>query len=152
MAVQSESLEVLEKADVAPALARAIVRAIEIEIAGATDTLATKHDLLVLRHDVFAELAKMRSEMVEVRAEFQAANASLRAHFQAANADLRADFQTTNADLRAEFQTANADLRGELRAEIHSAVSGVARQMYVAMIGQTAVMLGFTYFLVTQLR
>ena len=51
MPMQAESLEVLEKASVAPAQARAIVRAIEIEIAGAKDTLATKHDLLALRHD-----------------------------------------------------------------------------------------------------
>ena len=49
--MQAESLEVLEKASVAPAQARAIVRAIEIEIAGASDTLATKHDVLALRHD-----------------------------------------------------------------------------------------------------
>ena len=45
MPMQAESLEVLEKASVAPAQARAIVRAIEIEIAGAKDTLATKHDI-----------------------------------------------------------------------------------------------------------
>ena len=51
MPMQAESLEVLEKASVAPAQARAFVRAIEIEIAGARDTLATKHDLLALRHD-----------------------------------------------------------------------------------------------------
>ena len=44
-----ESLEVLDRCSVAPAQARAFVRAIEIEIAGAKDTLATKHDLLVLR-------------------------------------------------------------------------------------------------------
>jgi hypothetical protein len=50
MPMQAESLEVLEKAEVAPAQARAIVRAIEIEIAGATDTLATKHDLATLEN------------------------------------------------------------------------------------------------------
>jgi len=44
-------LEVLEKAAVPPAQARAIVRAIEIEIAGASETLATKQDMLILRHD-----------------------------------------------------------------------------------------------------
>jgi hypothetical protein len=38
MAVQPASLEVLEKAAVPPAQARAIVQAIEIEIAGAKDT------------------------------------------------------------------------------------------------------------------
>ena len=41
MAVQAASLEILEKAAVPPAQARAIVQAIEIEIAGAKDTLAT---------------------------------------------------------------------------------------------------------------
>ena len=39
--MQAESVEVLEKADVPPAQARAIVRAIEIEMGGAKDTLAT---------------------------------------------------------------------------------------------------------------
>jgi hypothetical protein len=48
MPMQAESLEVLENASVAPAQARAIVRAIEIEIAGASSTLATKHDVLGL--------------------------------------------------------------------------------------------------------
>ena len=51
MSMQAESLEVLEKADVEPAQARAIVRAIEIELSGAKDTLATKHDVLLLRRD-----------------------------------------------------------------------------------------------------
>ena len=52
MAVQAASLEILEKAAVPPAQARAIVQAIEIEIAGAKDTLATKQDILILRHEI----------------------------------------------------------------------------------------------------
>ena len=48
-----------------PAQARAIVQAIEIEIAGASNTLATKQDVLILRH-----------EMAELRAEFHAAMTS----------------------------------------------------------------------------
>jgi hypothetical protein len=108
MPMQAESLEVLEKASVAPAQARAIVRAIEIEIAGAKDTLATKHDLVVLR-------AELRAEMAELA-----------------------------ATLRIEM----AKLGGDLRAEI----AGVTRQMYLALLGQTAVLLGFFYFFLTQLR
>lgn len=99
--MQAESLEVLEKASVAPAQARAIVRAIEIEIAGAKDTLATKRDLDVLRADLRTEMAK---------------------------------------------------LGGELHAEIHRAVSGSTRQMYMALLGHMAMTLGFIYFLNTQLR
>ena len=52
MAVLAASLEILEKAAVPPAQARAIVQAIEIEIAGAKDTLATKQDILILRHEI----------------------------------------------------------------------------------------------------
>lgn len=95
--MQAESLDVLEKADVPPAQARAIVRAIEIELTGAKDTLATKHDL---------------------------------------------------ADVRQEI----ANLRGELKAEIHASASSVTRQMYMALLGQMAVLLGFAYFFATHIR
>jgi hypothetical protein len=101
MSMQSESLEILEKADVAPAQARAIVRAIEIELAGAKDTLATKHDVLLLRQELRQEMAEMR---------------------------------------------------GELRAEIHASASSITRQMYAALLGQMAVLLGFAYFFATHVR
>jgi len=112
MPMQAESLEVLEKADVPPAQARAIVRAIEIEIGGAKDTLATKHDLVLLR------------------------------------ADLREDMSGLRTELREEI----SELRGELRAEIHASASSVVRQMYTAVLGQMAVLLGFAYFFATHLR
>jgi hypothetical protein len=38
------------------------------------------------------------------------------------------------------------------KGELATVVGSLARQMYLAVLGQTAVMLGFTYFLVTQLR
>ena len=117
MTMQVESLEVLEKAEVAPAQARAIVRAIEIEIAGANDTLATKRDILLLRQEI-SGLAT-RGELVE---------------------------------LRSELRGGLAELRGELKAEIHASASGVTRQMYVAVLGQMAVLLGFAYFFATHIR
>jgi hypothetical protein len=115
MPVQPESLEVLEKADVPPAQARAIVRAIELEIAAAQDTLATKHDVLGLQHDI----GMSRGEMA-----------------------------TLAATLRGEM----AALRGELKAEIHATGSSIVRQLYLAVLGQMAVMLGFAYFFATNLR
>ena len=75
--MQAESLEVLEKASVAPAQARAIVRAIEIEIAGAKDTLATKHDLLVLRGEMAALGSELRGEMAALRVELRSEIAKL---------------------------------------------------------------------------
>ncbi len=134
MPMQAESLEVLEKASVAPAQARAIVRAIEIELAGAQDTLATKHDLLALG-------THLRGEMAALRAE-------LRAEMTALKAELRGEMTAFKAELRGEMEKLGADLR----AEIQRSVSGVTRQMYMAILGQMAVLLGFAYFFATHLR
>ena len=56
------------------------------------------------------------------------------------------------AALRAELRGEMERLGGELRAEIHRSVSGVTRQMYMAVLGQMAVLLGFAYFFATHLR
>jgi hypothetical protein len=66
--VQAASLEVLEKAAVPPAQARAIVQAIEIELAGARDTLATKHDLVPLEVKIEGLRGDLRSEMHAIAA------------------------------------------------------------------------------------
>jgi hypothetical protein len=112
MPMQAESLEVLEKASLAPAQARAIVRAIEIEIAGAKDTLATKQDLLAMRQDLHGAMARH------------------------------------GAELRGEMK----ELGAALRTEMAERIGGVTRQMYVALLGQMTVMLGFFYFFLAQLR
>jgi hypothetical protein len=61
---------------------------------------------------------------------------------------LRTELRDQISGLRVETQKTNADLR----AEIHASASGVARQMYFAVLSQSVVMLGFAYFLTTQLR
>jgi hypothetical protein len=104
--VQPASLEVLEKAAVPPAQARAIVQAIEIEIAGAKDTLATRQDMLILRH-----------EMTELRAE-----------------------------LRQEM----GNLRHSVELKLASTVT--QPQLYGALLGQMALLLGIAYFFVTHLQ
>ena len=95
-------------AAVAPAQARAIVRAIEIELGGAEDRLATKHDIARLDGRISEAVATLRAEMATQFAEFP--------------------------------------------AELHRSISGVTRQMYMAIFGQMAVLLGFTYFFATHLR
>jgi hypothetical protein len=130
MPMQAESLEVLEKADVAPAQARAIVRAIEIELSGARDVLATKHDLVELG-------ASLRGEMSQLRAE------------------LRGEISDRYAQSRTELAALRTDMaawRGELKAEIHAVVGNSTRQMYMALLGQMAVLLGFAYFFATHVR
>ena len=128
MAVQPASLEVLEKAAVPPAQARAIVQAIEIEIAGAKDTLATKQDVLALRHEM---------------------------------AELRTGLRQEMAELRTELRQEMAELRGSLRQDItglqHSfeiklASTATHTQLYGALLGQMALLLGIAYFFVTHLQ
>ncbi len=132
--MQAESLEVLEKASVAPAQARAIVRAIEIEIAGAKDTLATKHDLGQLE-------SRLRSEMSELESR-------VRVEISELGSQLRVEI----GDLGAQVRTEIAKVGGDLHAEIHRVVSNSTRQRYMALLGHMAMTLGFVYFLVTQLR
>jgi hypothetical protein len=45
-----------------------------------------------------------------------------------------------------------SDMRGDLRAEIHGSASSVARQMYAALLGQMAVLLGFACFFAAHVR
>jgi len=150
--MQVESLEVLEQAEVAPAQARAIVRAIEIEIAGAKDTLATKHDVLLLRQESAELRTGLRGEMaalaMELRAEMAALATELRAEMAALATGLRAEMAALRAEVRAEM----SELHGGLRAEIHASASSITRQMYGALLGQMAVLLGFAYFFATHIR
>jgi hypothetical protein len=141
MPMQAESLEVLEKAQVAPAQARAFVRAIEIEIAGAKDTLATKHDLLALRADLRAEIGELRVQVTDQIGQFRVEVADQIAHLRVEVAD---QIGKLRADMAKEL--------GALRGELHSSLGSVVRQMYLAILGQMAVMLGFAYFFATHLR
>ena len=146
--MQAESLEVLEKASVAPAQARAIVRAIEIEIAGAKDTLATKQDVVGLHQALDVLRAELRAEMTGLAAQ-------LRGEMTGHAAQLRGEMTSHVAQLRGEITALGAAIRVELAEQIgalRNEISGVTRQMHVALLGQTAVMLGFFYFFITQLR
>ena len=99
------------------------MRAIEIEIAGAKDTLATKHDLLRLE-------SGWRGETTPFRARLQIQLAEVA------------------STLRAEMGQHAA----EFREEIQRSVGGFTRHMYTAILGQTAVLLGFAYFFATHVR
>ncbi len=121
MAVQAASLEILEKAAVPSAQARAIVQAIEIEIAGAKDTLATKQDVLILRHEIAELRTELRSEMTELRTE-----------------------------LRSEMTGLRREVEGKLsQSEFHAAMTSSVRHMYGAIMGQFALLLGVAYFFVS---
>src|SRR5213082_4240281 len=132
MAVQAASLEILEKAAVPPAQARAIVQAIEIEIAGAKDTLATKQDVLILRHEIAELCTELRAEMTELRTE------------------LRSEMTELGTELRSKMTELRREVEGKLsQSEFHAAMTSSVRHMYGAIMGQFALLLGVAYFFVS---
>lgn len=79
MVMKVATVDVLaDEAHFEPHVARAIAKAIEMEIGGSQQTLATKHDLSDLRSNLRDELLQLRVEMregllqlrVEMREEF----------------------------------------------------------------------------------
>jgi predicted nucleic acid-binding Zn-ribbon protein len=153
MAMQAESLEILEKANVPSEQARAIVRAIEIELGGAKDTLATKHDTLLLRHDLSKDMTEPRTElrldMTKLRTEMGQEMTELRTEMQQDMTELRTELQKDMTELRTELRQEVTEFGSALRVEIHSGASSTTRQMYAALLGQMAVLLGIAYFFVT---
>jgi hypothetical protein len=150
--MRAESLEVLEQASVPPAQARAFLRAIELELAGAHDTLATKHDIALLRQEMGVGGADLRRVMAEqgadIRRETAEQGADIRREMAEQGADIRREMAEQGANIRREMAQQGADLR----AEMHRGFGSVTRQIYVTALGQIAVMLGFFYFFLTQLR
>jgi hypothetical protein len=55
------------------------------------------------------------------------------------------------AGLQTKLEGRIDTLRAELRAEIHGSASSITRQMYTALLGQMAVLLGFAYFFATNI-
>jgi hypothetical protein len=79
---------------------------------------------------------------------------TLRQEMAEQSSTLRVETAEQASSLRQEMSQLRqgmADLRGELKAEIHVSVGSVTRQMYTALLGQMAVLLGFAYFFATHL-
>jgi hypothetical protein len=137
MAVQPASLEVLENAAVPPAQARR-GQAIEIEIAGAKDTLATRQDMLILRHEMAELRTGLRQEMGELRSELRQEMGELRSELRQEMGELRTELRRDMVDLRHSF-------------EVRFASTVTQPQLCAALLGQMALLLGIVYFFVTHL-
>jgi FtsZ-binding cell division protein ZapB len=141
MAMQPESLEVLDKAQFPAGQARAIVRAIEIEIEGARDTLATKHDVLLLRQDV----ESVRKDVESVRKEVD----SVRKDVDSVRRDVesvRREMHSVREGLEGKIDGA----RGDLLAEIHISANRSTRQLLAATLTLMSMLVGIFYFLLTR--
>jgi predicted nuclease with TOPRIM domain len=170
MPVQPASLEILERADVPPAQARAIVQAIEIEMAGAKETLATRQDFLILRHETSQLGTELRHEMAEMRTELrhemQELGTKLELRVSGLESSLESRLDSRFSSLEPRFSGLETRFSGleprfsSLESRFSSLDTRLARvetrmdslvtqrQLYGALLGQMAVLLGIAYFFV----
>jgi hypothetical protein len=135
--VQTASLDLLEKTQLPPNQARAILTAMEMEMTAREERLSTKSEL----KDAFHSL--------ELTTE------ALRGDIQALRAELKADAQALRAEVKADIQALRAELKGDnasLRAESKGTEGKLMRWVLTCMLGQTAVLAGAMYFALTHLR
>jgi len=130
LSMKTTSLEILEKAELPSAQAHAILKVMESEMASLQDTLATKADL--------------NAGLLAGRAELNAGLAALRAELNAGLAALRVDLNAGLSALRTEILALKADTLG---------IEGkLTRWVLTCVLGQTAVLASFGYFLLAHWR
>ncbi len=152
MSMQAASLEVLEKANVPAPQARAIVQAIEIEIAGAQNVLATKQDIHALAQATKQDIhALAQATKQDIQALEQSTRQSIQALAQSTRQSIHALAQSTRQSIHALAQSTRQNIHA-LEVKIEVVRSDVLRQMYTAILGQTALLLGIAYFFVTHLQ
>jgi hypothetical protein len=129
------TLDILtKKAHFDPQVARAIAEAIALETGTSRESLATKQDLTDLRNATKQDLTDLRNATKQEIAE-------LRHETKQDIAELKLATQKDFAALKGEF--------GGLRAEFGEFKGDLTRQMYMAILGQMAVLIGIAYFFVT---
>lgn len=64
MAVQAETLEMLERMNMSPQMVRAIAQGIDIELSARSNDFALKSDLTQLRHSLELRMEALRSDIL----------------------------------------------------------------------------------------
>jgi hypothetical protein len=113
--VKTSSLELLERSQLPPAQARAILRVMESELALHDASLPTKSDLLAVKSDVLA----VKSDVLAAKLDLLAAKAELREEIHR---------------LDVKLESFRADLIGEIR--------GTVRWNFAFWIAQLAAIAG----------
>ncbi len=133
--MQSESLEVLEKADVPPRQGQAFVHAIEIEMIAALSTLATKQDLEVAKQALETKIGGLSGEVKALRADLETQIGSVRADLEIKIGSVSSDLKVLRADLETRIGSVSSDLKvlradletkiGSVRADLETKIGGV---------------------------
>jgi hypothetical protein len=133
----------VEKAHFEPQVAVAIAQAIDV----AMEEKMQDRQLVTM--------VALSETAMELRVEIQALGTELRGEIQALRTELRGEIETLRTELRGEIEALRAEFRAELQAtaaalrvEMHAMKSDLLRHMYTAMLGQLALLIGVSYFLV----
>jgi len=121
--VQTASLDLLEKTQLPPNQARAILQAMEMEITARQEPFVTRSELKDAFHSLESKIDGLRSDL---------------------------SFKIES--LRGELSVKIEALRGELKADIKGVEGKLMRWTLTCVLSQTAVMAGAVYFALTHLR
>jgi hypothetical protein len=132
MVMQVAALDILTtKGRFAPEVARAIGEAMDLQIESSYEKLATNQRL----NEVHTTL---QARIDEVRAELLAKISELRTELKGDIAALDHRISQVHAELKGEI----AALRHEIDAKLAATKAEILRWMFVAMTGQTALLIG----------
>jgi hypothetical protein len=151
IAMQAATLEILEKADLPPKQARAIAQAIEIEMAAGHGALATRADLLGLQHALESQLGALRhdheSKLDAFRHDHESQFGALRQELGVFRRDHDSQLGAFKHDHESQFGALRSGL--ELKMAEHK--SELVRWVFLCILGQSAMLLGVGYFLVSNI-
>ena len=140
-----------------PQAARAIGEAIDLEIARARDLSATKDDvsecrralseeLGALRVDADRGISAVRSELTVLRTEVKGELAALRTELKGDIGALRTELKGDIGALRTELKEDIGAVRTGFKVDQQTLKADLFRWVFVAIMGQSAMLLGVLYF------
>lgn len=136
MDMQVAALDILTtKGGFAPAAARAIGEAMDLQIARSYDDLATNQRLDETR---VALNSKIDSVRVELSAKIDSVRVELEAKIDGFRTELKADIAALEVRIDAKLEK----LRSELKADMSALEAKLMRWMFAAMAGQTLLLAG----------
>ena len=144
MPMQAASLEVLERAKVPSPQARAIVQAIEIEIAAAGNTLATKQDITLLRQDIIESYHRLELKIGEVDKKVDVKFAEVDVKFAEVDVKLaKVDVKLAEIDKKVDVTFAG------LETKIVACGKDTAWKVIGTLVALFGLLLGAMYFFVS---
>ncbi len=154
--MRTATLELLERAKLPTEQALALAQAIELEVASQREAMVTRSDFLELRGEFRSELGPLKTDVAGLKADVSELKADV-VQLKADVVQLKADVSELKADmseLKRGFAQLGNDMlewKSEIRVEMHAIKAELVRWVFTVMLGQTAVLLGGGYFILSLL-